>query len=89
VAFRPRFESGDGLPKILERGEMRMADPAYEGSATTNEEYIIESIVLPDVYVIEGGRKDAVGEVIVMPAYGDSMTAQDMADILLWLDTFE
>jgi hypothetical protein len=79
------FESGEDLPKILERGEMRIADPTYEGSASTNEEYVIESIVLPGAHVIEGWWHDDG-----MPAdFGDRMTNQDLADILAWLGTFE
>jgi len=80
----PRFDSLEGLPSILERGELRMADPAYEGSASTNREYIIESILRPKVYAVPG---DWPRE---MPTdYADRITEQDLADIFLWLSTFE
>lgn len=79
------FESGEELPKILERGEMRIADPAYAGSASTNEEYIVESIVLPQAYIVHGWWHDDG-----MPAdFGARMTKQDLADIFAWLATFE
>jgi hypothetical protein len=83
-AFGPRFETAGGLPSILERGELRIADPAYEGSASTNREYIIESVLLPEVYVIPGEWVEK------MPTdYADSLTEQDLADIMAWLGTFE
>jgi len=79
------FASGEDLPRISERGSMRINDPAYEGKASTNEEYIIESILLPRAHIIEGWWDDDA-----MPSnFGDLMTTQDMADILAWLGTFE
>ena len=83
-AFGPRFDAAQGLPSILERGELRIADPAYEGSAATNREYIIESVFLPEVYVVPGDWPEA------MPTnYADSLTEQDLADILVWIAAFE
>jgi hypothetical protein len=85
IGERPlRFESGEGVPAVIERGEIRMADPAYEGNAGTNEEYIIESIVLPDVYKVEGEWGQFMPD-----HYGEILTAQDLADLFLWLNTFE
>jgi hypothetical protein len=63
-----------------------MADPAYEGSASTNEEYIIESIVLPEVYRIEGAWGSNFR---MLDHFGEILTAQDLADILIWLETFD
>jgi hypothetical protein len=69
---------------MLERGEVRIADPAYEGSASTNWEYIIESILFPEVYVVPGSWVEP------MPTdFSDRLTEQDLADILAWMDTFE
>jgi len=80
-----QFNSEEGLPKILGRGEMRMVDPEYKGSASTNEEYVIESIVLPRAYLVDGWW-DEEG----MPTdFGDQMTMQDLADVFAWLETFE
>lgn len=80
-----RLESDGVMPNITERGEIRMADPAYNGNATTNEEYILESILLPEIYIVPGTPKDAE-----MPTnYDELLTKQDLADILVWLGTFE
>jgi mono/diheme cytochrome c family protein len=83
-AYGPSFDAAEGLPSIMERGELRMADPAYEGSASTNREYIIESVLLPEVYAIPGNWPEP------MPTdYGDLLTEQDLADIFAWMSSFE
>jgi hypothetical protein len=80
-----QFISDEALPDIYERGELRMSDPAYTGLATTNEEYVIESILNPRVYLVEGWWDEES-----MPAdYGDRMTVQQLADVLEWMRTFE
>jgi hypothetical protein len=84
-AIATRFESDGDMPKITERGEVRIADPAYNGNATTNEEYILESILLPEIYIVPGTPSGAA-----MPTnFDELLTKQDLADLLLWLSTFE
>jgi hypothetical protein len=83
-AYGPSFDATEGMPNIMERGEVRMADPAYGGAASTNREYIIESIFLPEVYDIPGNWPEP------MPTdYSDLLTEQDLADILVWMSSFE
>lgn len=80
-----QFVSDGDLPGIYERGEMRMSDPTYAGLASNNEEYVIESILDPRVYLVEGWW-DEEG----MPAdFGDRMTPQQLADVLEWMRTLE
>lgn len=80
-----QFVTDEELSNIFDRAELRMADPAYTGSATSNEEYVIESILLPRVYLVEGWWDEES-----MPDnYGERMTAQDLADTLAWIRTFE
>lgn len=80
----PLFDSAEDLPRIMERGTVRIADPAYQGNATTNMEYIIESILLPEIHLYPGEWEK------VMPTYfGDIMTEQDLADVIYWMGTFE
>lgn len=45
---------------ILQRGELCIVDPAYKGKATTNLEYIFESIFLPGLYVIPGDWEESM-----------------------------
>lgn len=79
--FAIGFAAVDGLPSIMERGEVRIADPKYTGTATSNLEYIFESIYLPELYVVEGEWVEA------MPlSYDYRLTdEQDLADILAWM----
>jgi hypothetical protein len=80
----PRFASSGDLPFILERGEARLALPEYEGEATTNMEYMIESIFLPEAYMVSGEWPNEMSTV-----YRLIMSDQDLADILAWIATLE
>ena len=78
------LESYGELPSIGERGEIRLSDPAYQGRASTNEEYLLESILYADVYIVPGDWD------LEMPTYlADVMTEQDIADVLAWMGTLE
>jgi cytochrome c2 len=78
----PQFDSAEDLPNIMERGAVRIAEKTYQGNATTNLEYIVESILLPEIYLIPGEWEDA------MPTYfGEIMTEQDLADVIAWMGT--
>jgi hypothetical protein len=80
----PRFATDAEMPFILERGEMRIALSEYEGKATTNQEYMIESIFLPEVYIAPGKWEKT------MPThFHQIMTDQELADILAWIATLE
>jgi hypothetical protein len=80
----PYFGSSDELPRIMERGEMRIADPAYDSRATTNLEYVIESIFIPEVYVLPGEWEKE------MPtAFFLQITDAELANIIAWLQTLE
>ena len=79
--YGPRFRVDSELPFILERGTMRIKAPDYEGRATTNQEYIIESIFLPEAYIVPGEWKEP------MPTtFQQRMSNQELADILAWID---
>jgi hypothetical protein len=80
----PRFATSEELPFIMERGELRLALPEYEGKATNNMEYMIESIFLLEAYIVPGEWPDEMS-----PVYRLTMSDQDLADILAWIDTLE
>ncbi len=52
VETRGRF--GPAHDNAAGDAEMRLADPNYSGSATTAGEYLYESIVAPDIYIVPG-----------------------------------
>jgi hypothetical protein len=84
ATFGPRFESSAEIPVVSKRGELRIKDPVYDGRASTNREYILESILLPEAHVVEGEWE------VEMPIYfGDIIEAQDLADIIAWMDSLE
>lgn len=84
-AIATRLESVGDMPKITERGEIRIADSNYNGNATTNEEYILESILVPEIYIVPDTPSGAK-----MPTnFDELLTKQDLADLLVWLNTFE
>ena len=78
------FTATEDLPHILQRGELRIADPAYKGQATTNLEYILESIFLPDVYILPGKFEDAMPD-----TYHLRMTETELANIIAWIESLE
>lgn len=80
----PSFDSEEDLPNIMERGTARIADADYHGNATTNFQYVIESILLPEIHLTPGEWEK------VMPTYYvDIMTSQDLADVIIWMGAFE
>lgn len=59
-----------------------LADPLYSGSASSAEQYLFESVVLPNAHTIEAFQQ-------VMPlTYGDRITPQEMADLIAYMLTF-
>jgi mono/diheme cytochrome c family protein len=80
--FGVPFTATEDLPNILQRGELRIADPAYKGQATNNLEYILESIFLPDVYILPGRFEEAMPD-----TYQMRITNQELANIMAWIAT--
>lgn len=63
-------------------GPKRLADPRYTGKAETIKEYVIESILNPGVYVVEGFPDRT------MPTwYSKKLTAQALERIAAYLET--
>jgi mono/diheme cytochrome c family protein len=67
---------------IGERAAQSMALPGYNGEATSPEQYLLESIVNPDIFVVEGYAAS------LMPRdYGGRLTAQHVADLIAYMLT--
>jgi hypothetical protein len=82
--YGPLFAATNELPGIVERGEFRIADPAYKGNATTNQEYILESIFLPEVYLVPGEWEEAMPTTFHL-----RLSGEDLANIIAWMKTIE
>ena len=73
--------AADPIPAMLERAEMSIADVAYTGFATTPEEYLIEAIIDPSVYISEGEWEYAMAD-----DYDEDLSEKDLADIIFFSD---
>jgi mono/diheme cytochrome c family protein len=80
----PAWLPKPGQPGIGARAETRFTEADYTGKATSAEQYLLESIVNPSAFIVPGF--DAVH----MPAtFGQSLTAQDAADLIAYLLTLK
>jgi len=79
----PAWAASADLPGIGERGELRISDPAYTGNAESAEQYLLESIIQPGVYLVSGYQD-------LMPhTYSTSLGKQDVADLIAYLLTIK
>lgn len=80
----PAWLATPDQPGIATRAEAILTDPNYTGNATSAAQYLHESIVLPNVYIVPGFQAG------VMPAnYGDTLTDQELADLIAYLLTLK
>lgn len=80
----PAWLPSENAPGIGARAAARLTEPGYSGLATTPEQYLFESIVHPEAYLIGGFTPG------VMPAnYGQTLTAQEVADLIAYLMSLE
>lgn len=79
----PAWAASADLPGIGERGELRIADAAYTGSAETAQQYLLESIVQPGVFLVSDFQD-------LMPhTYGATLGKQDVADLIAYMLTIK
>jgi len=76
----PAWLASASEPGIGTRAAERISEPDYTGKATTAEQYLFESIADPHVFVVPGFSQG------IMPdTYANSLTDQDMADLIAYL----
>lgn len=79
----PAWAPAGDQPGLADRAALRIGAADYAGAAQTPEQYLIESVMLPNAYVVEGFTQGT------MPAdFGDKVTLQQMADLLAYMLTF-
>lgn len=76
----PYWPAQGDEPGVGARAEARFRQADYSGAADSAEAYLLESIVLPNAYVVEG-----YGANIMPGDYGDRLTAQQVADLIAYL----
>jgi mono/diheme cytochrome c family protein len=77
--------AGDGAaPGIGTRAAARLDEAGYAGAATTAQQYLLESIVDTNAYLVSGFEPN------LMPAnFAGRLTPQDAADLIAYMLTFE
>jgi mono/diheme cytochrome c family protein len=80
----PAWASAGGIPGIGDRAAARFTEAGYAGQATSPEQYLLESIVAPNTYVVSGYAEN------LMPGnYGSTLTAQETADLIAYMLTIK
>jgi mono/diheme cytochrome c family protein len=68
----------------------RYQDASYTGKAISPEQYLHESIVQPSAFIVPGGDYKNADGTSKMPAiYGNTLDAQNLADIIAYLLTLK
>jgi mono/diheme cytochrome c family protein len=76
----PGWEATSSEAGIGGRAETRFTQSDYTGQATDAQQYLLESIVLTNAFVVEGFAEN------IMPQnYGDTLTDQETADIIAYM----
>jgi mono/diheme cytochrome c family protein len=78
----PAWIASASQPGIGDRAETRWQEGTYTGTATSAQQYLLESIVLPNAYLVEG-----FAEGVMPQTYGDSLTDQQAADLIAYMLT--
>jgi mono/diheme cytochrome c family protein len=75
----PAWLASAGQPGIGDRAATGFTQAGYTGDATSAEQYLLESIINPKAFLVSGFQP-------IMPAnYGESLTAQDTADLIAYM----
>jgi mono/diheme cytochrome c family protein len=80
----PAWLASASEPGIGTRAALRIQEADYTGNATSAEQYLLESIVQTDVYVVPGYSAN------IMPDnYGAILTLEQVADMIAYLMSLE
>lgn len=79
----PSWVATDDMPGIGTRAALRIEQPDYTGNAETPEQYLFESIVRPEAFLVEGYAD-------IMPhTYSETLSPQNVADLIAYMLTLE
>jgi mono/diheme cytochrome c family protein len=79
----PAWNPSGDQPGIGTRATTRYTQSDYTGKATSPEQYLFESIVNPSVYLVPSYNN------LMPPTFGTSLTLQDVADLIAYLETIK
>jgi mono/diheme cytochrome c family protein len=80
----PPWQPNDDSPGIGARAQTRFQEGNYTGEATNAEQYLVESIVTPSVYIVEN-----YADGVMLPNMAQLLSQQDLADVVAYLLTLE
>jgi mono/diheme cytochrome c family protein len=80
----PAWGSSEGEPGIGNRALTRLDQADYSGQATTAEQYLFESIVNPNIFVVEGYEPNLMPD-----TYSQSLTVEDASDLIAYMLTLK
>lgn len=81
--------AGPTLAGLASRAEEVMASPDYQGNADSVEAFIRESIVEPSAYLHPGAMFSAGGTSFMPTTYGESLTDEQLDQLVAYLATFK
>lgn len=81
--------AGPSLADMRTRAERTVADPAYQGKAKNAAEYIHESIVAPSAYLVPGPTYSAGGRSFMPDNFGQTLTPQQVDQLVAYLMTLK
>ncbi len=84
TATGPAWPPSEGQAGIGDRAASRIEQADYTGNASTGEQYLLESIVQPNVFVVEGYPAN-----IMLGNYGETLTPQEAADLIAYMLTIK
>ena len=76
----PAWLPAGEIPGVGERAAAEFNLPEYTGNATSAEQYLFESIVDPNIYLVPGFASG-----LMPPTYANTLTDQNMADLIAYL----
>ncbi len=80
---------GPTLADIAATARLRIASPNYHGTAKDATEYIRESIVNPNAFLVEGPKFSSAGHSFMPTAFDPALTARQIDDIVAYLMTLK
>jgi nitric oxide reductase subunit C len=78
---------GPSLAGAATTAEGRLKEPAYKGQARTAGDYLRESIITPDAYLVEGAAYSGGGKSLMPPHYAQMLEPSQVEDLVAYLLT--
>ena len=88
----PAWLAAAGAPGIATRAAERVNAADYTGAATDAHGYLFESIVNPSAYIVDDNPayiNSATGESLMPGTFATTLSAQNVADLIAYLETLE